>query len=226
MKTGSVYKCCICQQHSRTVTRLTCVDRSSYRVWISGPLPGILTGSFRSFLRSLQVNGTIVTWNRSPPLRYPFIVCILSPLWLRPNYIQSQHSDVIWRLCTPGFGVPEIMWQFIVIPSASLASAATCARFVEYTCVSVAYCRAKTFSPSGTKILHTICAHPDVYLFHAFFAPCTKPNFMEQNHSWEADSCAVSEEIPRLLWNSKVHCRVHRSSHWPLSSHHNSIGRK
>jgi hypothetical protein len=36
-------------------------------------------------------------------------------------------------------------------------------------------------------------------------------NPMEQSPTWEANSHAASQEIPRLLWNSKVHCHVHRS---------------
>jgi hypothetical protein len=34
--------------------------------------------------------------------------------------------------------------------------------------------------------------------------------FMEHSYSWSANSFAASQEIPRILWNSKIHYRTHK----------------
>ena len=33
---------------------------------------------------------------------------------------------------------------------------------------------------------------------------------MEQSHFWQANNFSASQEIPRILWNPKVHYRIHK----------------
>ena len=40
--------------------------------------------------------------------------------------------------------------------------------------------------------------------------PHTLTYFMQQGPSWEANRFAASQEIPRILWNPKIHYRIHK----------------
>ena len=60
-----------------------------------------------------------------------------------------------------------------------------------------------------SNLFHSEGLQRETYPFQ-FFLPYLLTHSMQHSPSWEVNRFSASQEIPRILWNPKVHYRIHK----------------